>query len=338
MNAQDNNQDYQVVFINPSLNYMTQTSILNKRVDKDIPNQETPHIGIAYLMGALKKNGIKYKYIDLGSEHTISDSLFTYVNQLNPTIVALSAFTADIKNAAQIAKEIKSRFHNVYTVVGGPHANAFPLKTLEEFECFDFCFFADGEKSIVQLVKNIKEGKQYEFIPNVVSRYNKKMKIDYPEDLDDLPFPDWESFDLSKYGGSYPHRTKLELPIITGRGCPYKCTFCCRSLGDKIRRRSVSSVISEIEHNIQQYACEAICFIDETFIFHDKWTQEFLSQMIDKGINNKIKWSCSTRVSNMNPDLLKQMKAAGCYYIFFGMESADNDTLKRIKKKIWRMQ
>jgi radical SAM superfamily enzyme YgiQ (UPF0313 family) len=95
-------------------------------------------------------------------------------------------------------------------------------------------------------------------------------------DLNNLPFPAWDMFDLTKYPGTYPHRTKLELPMIIERGCPYKCTFCCRVLGDVPRRRSVNSVMGEIEHNILKYQCESIVFLDETFMGNPKWTEEFL--------------------------------------------------------------
>jgi anaerobic magnesium-protoporphyrin IX monomethyl ester cyclase len=332
MNGVNNNCE--IIFINPALNTMTKPKINSKRVDKSIPNQETPHIGIAYLMSALKMNDISFEYVDLGVKETLEDDFYSYIEEKKPLFIGFSAFTSEIINAAQIATKIKERCPDTYIVVGGPHVIALPLETLEEFECFDYVIFADGEEALVRLISNVKKGLIDKFIPNVVSKYNKKMELSLPENLDDIPFPAWEEFDLSCYGGTYPHRTKLELPMVTGRGCPYKCTFCCRSLGNKMRRRSVSSIIAEIEYNIKTFGCESIAFLDETFISQKKWTDEFLSLMIEKGINKKISWSCSTRVSNMNPDLLKQMNEAGCYYIFFGLESADNNTLKRIKKGI----
>lgn len=122
--------------------------------------------------------------------------------------------------------------------------------------------------------------------------------------------------------------------MVTGRGCPFKCVFCCRALGNKVRRRSVESVIGEIEHNIERFGCESIGFLDETFVLQKKWSDDFFSTMVRKGLNKKIKWGCCTRVSDTSPELFAQMREAGCYNIFFGMESADDATLKQIKKGI----
>jgi radical SAM superfamily enzyme YgiQ (UPF0313 family) len=89
-----------------------------------------------------------------------------------------------------------------------------------------------------------------------------------------------------------------------------------------------------MKHNIAEYGCESVAFLDETFAVNKKWADEFFANMISSGLNKQITWSCSTRVSNMSPELLRRMRDAGCYYIFYGLESADNSTLKRIKKGI----
>jgi anaerobic magnesium-protoporphyrin IX monomethyl ester cyclase len=156
--------------------------------------------------------------------------------------------------------------------------------------------------------------------------------------VDGIPFPAWEEFDLSKFPGTNPHGTQLELPMITGRGCPFNCIFCCRYLGNKCRRRSVDSVIAEITRNVDEFGCEAIAFLDDTFILNMKWTEEFFEKMRKTGLDKKIKWSCTTRVSDATPDLLKKMKSAGCYYVFFGFESANDYILKIAKKAIKREQ
>jgi len=169
-------------------------------------------------------------------------------------------------------------------------------------------------------------------IPGVITRGKRDLSWNPIQNLDELPFPAWDQFDLIKYPGTYPHRTQQELPMITGRGCPFRCTFCCRALGNVARRRTVPNVIDEIEQNIDKFGCESIAFLDETFILNKRWADEFFDTMISRGLNNKISWSCSTRVSNTSAELFLRMKKAGCYYIFFGFESADDNTLKRIRK------
>jgi anaerobic magnesium-protoporphyrin IX monomethyl ester cyclase len=102
--------------------------------------------------------------------------------------------------------------------------------------------------------------------------------------------------------------------------------------------RSSLRATSEIERNIEDFGCESICFVDETFMFDLKWCNELFEQMIRRRLNKKITWSCSTRVNNVSPKLFSLMKRAGCYYVFFGLESGDNTILKTIKKRITRDQ
>jgi len=78
--------------------------------------------------------------------------------------------------------------------------------------------------------------------------------------------------------------------------------------------------------------------MDETFMFDLKWCNELFEQMIKRGLNKKISWSCSTRVNNVSGELFSLMKRAGCYYVFFGLESGDDTILKKIKKRITTAQ
>ncbi len=326
------------LFVNPSLNWEEdQKKKISMRVNEDIPNQETPLIGIAYLLSIGKKLGYNVKYIDMVMDSYSLDRLLEYLSENKPPIVGLTGFTVQIKTAAYIAAKIKERFPDIKICVGGVHVTPVPKQTLDEFPIFDFVICGEAELIFQDIIKNINDIKKLSEITGVVTREKNiegKVLWNYIKNIDDLPFPAWEEFDLTKYPGSYPHRTKLELPMIAGRGCPFQCVFCCKALGSAIRLRSVSSVISEIERNIKDFGCQSISFIDETFTLNKKWTEEFFDEMIKRGLNKKISWSCSTRVNDMTPEFLKRMKAAGCYYIFYGMESADDETLIRIKKNI----
>lgn len=304
------------------------------RINKNIPNQETPHIGMAYLLAVAKRAGLKAKYIDMVMEGFSQDRLLDYVAKTKPRLIGFTAYTIQIKAAGAIASVIKKKFPFIKICIGGPHASAIPKETLKEFPAFDFVICGEGEELLPKIFDVFDNENDIEKLKGIVTRKKKDISWAPIKNLDDLPFPAWKEFRLSLYPGTYPHRTKLELPMIAGRGCPYRCVFCCRSLGEYCRHRSVASVIAEIEHNIKEFGCESIAFLDETFVANINWINDFLDTFIKKKLNKKVSWSCSTRVSNVTPGLLKRMKEAGCYYIFYGIESADNKTLKRIKKYI----
>jgi radical SAM superfamily enzyme YgiQ (UPF0313 family) len=325
-----------LLLINPSLNWkFDQEKKITLRIEEDIPNQESPHLGVAYLLAIAKRNGIRAKYIDMVMDAFYVDQIIDYVKQTNPSLVGFTSFTYQVRTSASIAASIKNSLPHITTCIGGPHATALPKETLKEFPEFDFVVCGEAEKllpKIFEIIENERSLKKLDKLDGVATRTKVDISRFFPEDLDDLPFPAWEEFGLSKYPGASPHRRRLELPMITSRGCPYRCTFCCRVLGDTVRRRSVSSVIAEIERNVEEFGCEAIAFLDETFVLSKKWADEFFTTLIERGLNKKIIWSCSTTVSNFSLELARQMRAAGCYYVFFGFESADDEILKRIKK------
>ncbi len=322
-----------ILFVNPSYNGHEERFLsVKKRIEPHIPNQETPHIGIAYLISYAIKHGINAKYIDMIAEEYSIDSLMDIIAKDSPRVIGFTAFTEQIKIAGYFGSIIREKYPNIWIFAGGPHVTAIAKESLEEFESFDFVVSGEGESLLLSIVEATKI-EDLDNVHGVLTRYNnKKHMLFYHNDIEHLPFPEWSKFNLSKYGGMYPHRTNRELPMITSRGCPFKCVFCCRSLGDIQRRRTIRSVINEIIYNIDNYGCESIAFCDETFILNINWFKEFSSEMKRLGLNKKISWSCSTRTRGMTPELATEMKSAGCYYIFFGTESADDNTLKIIKK------
>jgi len=273
------------------------------------------------------------KFIDMVAESISIDKFLQYINISKPTLIGFTALTVQIKSAGCLAKEIKKQFPDILICVGGIHATVMPKETLEEFDAFDFVVCGEGELVILNIFDNLKKGIPLSTIKGVVTKGKTDFSFDVIEDLDSLPFPAWEELDLNIYGGIYPHRTKLELPMSTSRGCPFHCIFCVRPHGRYRRHRSAASVISEIERNISEFGCESIAFIDETFIADLKWSSKLFDSMIREGINKNIIWSCETRVDITSPELFRLMKEAGCYYVFFGLESADDAILYNAGKK-----
>ena len=327
----------ELLLINPSLDFeRDQGKLRSLSVESEIPRQQSPHIGIGYLLATAKLTGLQAKYIDMVAYGVSTDQLLQYINGNTPLLIGFTAFTIQIKAAGFIAEEIKKHFPHIPIGVGGAHATIIPKKTLEEFNSFDFVVRGEGELALRQILENLvnKQDTSFSSIKGVATRDKKDLSYDEIKDLDSLPFPAWEEFDLTKYPGADPHRTKLELLVSTSRGCPFSCVFCCRPFGRRRRRRAITSIIKEIERNINDFGCEAIYFTDETFIVDLEQSEELFHSMIKRGLDKKIRWSCEARVDIASPELFRLMKRAGCYYVFFGFESGDDTVLKNAEKGI----
>jgi len=320
------------LLINPCANLNSERLRKDKmKVDEKIQRQQPPHMGMGYLLAISKKENINTKYVDMAAYEIDVDGILKIIKDTHPTVVGFTAFTVQIKSAAYVAEKIKENFPDIVIGVGGPHTTAIPFETLSEFSTFDFVVCGESENLFPKILNNLND---LSVIPGIITRKLSKTVNNKLLDLDSIPFPAWEEFDLSKYPGSDPHRTKLELPIVTSRGCPFTCNFCSRMFGKRRISRSVESVIAEMERNIVDFGCEALTVLDETFTVNPTWNEKLFTTMIDKGINKKLKWSCSTRVDTVTPELFKLMRKSGCYYIFFGFEHGDDEMLKIMGKRV----
>ena len=340
-----------ILLINPSLDpTRDQKYFKSLKLQDDVERQQSPYLGIAYMIAVAKQHGLKIKYHDMPSCGVTVEEVLNTIKTQKPTLIGLRCFSVQVQEANEIAKLIKKYHPTSNICVGGPHAASIPEETLNEFEGFDFVIGGEVEYVILDVVRGLKDGTPIQNIHGVVSREGgeileskmfrswqenpKRIHTGWPEvkDLDKLPFPAWEEFDLDMYPGADPHLSALELPMSTSRGCPSACGFCYRQFGRGRKNRSVESVLAEIEHNMNEFGCESITFCDETFTSSKEWCTELFTKMIDRGISKKLRWSCETRIDAISLDFMKLMKEAGCYYIFFGFESGSDRILKTSMK------
>jgi radical SAM superfamily enzyme YgiQ (UPF0313 family) len=340
-----------MLIINPSTDMKRDKKYFEGlKIQSNIPRMQTPFLGIGYMLSVGREAGLKYKFVDMVAYSTSIKEILDIIEETKPTLIGFRAFSVQIEEANAIAKLIKDRHPDQQICVGGPHSAAIPEETLNEFKYFDFVIGGEVEYVLTKVIVALKDEIPIHNLHGVVSREGgktleskafrswqenpKRVMTGWPEveDLDKLPFPAWDEFDLSKYLGLDPHQTRCELPVSTSRGCPYACGFCYRQFGRGRKNRTVDSVIAEIEYDINEFGCEAIVFCDETFTASEEWCTELFTKMIDRGISKKIRWSCETRVDVVSKDLMLLMKQSGCYYIFFGFESGSDRILKESMK------
>ena len=153
--------------------------------------------------------------------------------------------------------------------------------------------------------------------------------------MDEIPFPARHLIDINKYKPSPQHYKRLPMTtMITSRGCPFACKFCSsRSVWTrKYRKRSVDDVIKEIKHLQEFYSVKDINFWDDLWGVNDVWIIELCDKLKEEDID--ISWTCELRVDSVAPEVLRKMKEAGCWAIFYGMESTDQELLDIVNKNI----
>ncbi|MDH7506528.1 MAG: radical SAM protein [Candidatus Thermoplasmatota archaeon] len=319
--------------------------------DVNIPQKISsyhPPLGLLYLGSILEDEGHKVEVIDFLAEKY---PLKTLLNNLSSTdVVGITVFssaykesiyggryTFAYKESAKVADFIKRIDSDLPILIGGPHCTIQPEKSLTEISSADICLEGDGEEVIKEIVKTIEGTKNLSDLPGVYYRKNNQIKKGKPakiiENLDTIPFPARHLVDKYDYGKtlkSYFFKPKFT-SIITGRGCPYNCSFCTRNaLGYRIfRKRSVENVVSEIQEINEKY--DSVMIVDDTFFADEKRANQIIDKLIEIGIDIEI-YIQGARVDIAKKDTYIKMKKAGVKHLYYGLESGNQDVLNFYNK------
>lgn len=300
---------------------------------EDIVEEDNTHlrIGIASIAAYLKSNNIDVTIIDSNDINEIKEKIKEY----NPDIVGFPAYTFEIFDSAETATIVKKIKPQVLVVVGGAHPSAMPKETLEEFPVFDVAVFGEGEQTLLEIAKGVEfkniRGIAYRDSGQIIQ--NEKREL--IEDLNFLPFPAWDLYDLKKYKDKRGENF-LYLPVESARGCPFSCIFCYRIAGKIMRYKIPEKIVDEIENNIKKYNANKIYFVEGTFGVNKKHTIALYDEIIKRKITGKVSFEVSTRVDVIDKEILSKMKEVGVVDIGFGIESGDDFILKKVGKNTSR--
>jgi radical SAM superfamily enzyme YgiQ (UPF0313 family) len=301
-------------------------------------NYRPPHLGLGMIASFLRSKNYHVKVFDL--------NYFSYTKFLeeiqidHPFAVGITSPTEYLTSVKIIVNAIKKISKKIITILGGPHVSAIPERTLTEIRNLDFGIIGEGEYTIYELLEHIRNNSDYSRTNGICYRKDMRVLVNparpFIENLDLLPFPAWDLFDLNKYSsfgikGSFQ---SPELPILTQRGCPYQCVFCQKVLGSIVRSRSLENILKEIKYNYFQLKINRFAIIDETFTFNKEKIINFCKHLIKTKLNRVISWWCTTRINLLDEEIIKYMKCAGCRLVSFGLESGDTKILEKINKGI----
>lgn len=310
--------------------------VVNRRVSTYVE----PHLGLAYVAAYLREKGRRVRVEDACAGQSSLADVEKLLMEEQPRVLGLTAPTVSIRDAAAVAGIAKEVSPDTATVIGGYHATAIPAGTLEEFAAFDFAVAGDGEETFFELAGALlSDGNVPEGIRGIAYRRDGKVVWDggrdYLEDLDALPLPAWDLFDLRHYRSHYDvNKGELELPLVTSRGCPNRCVFCARATGSRVRARGIEGIRREVRRDIDEFKMKTLILMDESFTLVRRRAVEFCGMMIAEGFNERVDWLCMTRVDRVDAGLLKLMREAGCGHISFGIESGSQEVLDASLKGI----
>ena len=287
-----------------------------------------PSLGLMYLSASLRRAGYTVRHID----HTFLErrEVLAEIDRLRPSVIGIYCMITMQDEAFSLAADVRGR---ALTVVGGPY----PSGEVEPFlDGFDLVAIGEGEETIVEIMRHLDD-RRFEEIPGLAFKRDGEVVRTEPrvrtKDMTSLPLPYRGDVPNSDYIAYWRRHWKdATTPLMSTRGCPFRCEFCHKSVfGDLFSSRSAESVVEEMRE-IAALGYDHVWMSDDIFTLNYKRTFA-LAEAIEAA-HLPLTWECLSRVTQVDHELFRQMRLAGCKRVFFGIESGDEDVLKQMRKGI----
>jgi len=298
-------------------------------------------LGLAYIAAySRSKTNDQREILDTEVEGLNYDQIKDRIKRSNPDICGFNCPTPTMAHVGRLTALIKQTLPACQVILGGIHPTVMPQRTMEETEA-DFAVIGEGEITFYELVLAIKQGQaNFSKIKGLAWRDGQKIIINGPRDfiknLDELPFPARDLFNLKLYYSAPTKKVSEEnaTPILTSRGCPFNCIHCCSRVvwQGHLRFRSAQNVLAEIEECVNKYDLREFNFFDDTFTANRQRVLDICAKIKEKGLT--IAWDIRTRVNTVDEELLRAIKAAGCQRIHYGVEAGTQKILNVLRKGI----
>ncbi len=295
-------------------------------------------LGTLYVASSLERAGHQVRFLNGAflSHQAILDQLDAF----RPEWVGIYATTFGWPRAERTAADVTERHPEAFVCAGGPYPIAEGERCLDYARGFDAAVTGEGERTVVEMVGRLERRESLEGVAGLVYREGDAVKVNPPRpllrNLDELPFPDRRLLgDANLYlPPPATYRRKPVAVMLTSRGCNRHCIFCFqmdKSRRSGIRYRSVENVLEEIELCLRQGFRE-IKFIDDTFAEDRERALRLAGEIRRRGLD--FTWFASACANQVDPEMLRAFKDAGCWAILFGIESGVQKNLNTLRKGI----
>jgi anaerobic magnesium-protoporphyrin IX monomethyl ester cyclase len=301
-------------------------------------------IWLAYAAGLLESHGFEVALVDGPGEDIGTQAVTERARAFQPQLCVVATTTPSIKNDIAAAAALKEAT-GAFTVLVGTHTSAVPLETLGEAPGVDAVTVSEYDWTVLELAERIAGGAPLDLasILGLVWRREdgelvRNAERPFQRDVSELPhvarvyrrhfFGHWKRY-------FYAITRSPVVTIVTGRGCPYKCTYCLfpqTLTGHLYRRRSVEAVVDEFKYIEREFPGVREVFIeDDTLTVDTKRCRRLAEEMIRRRV--RVRWTANARC-DVDFETLSLMRRAGLRLLCVGVESADQEILDGVKKQI----
>lgn len=294
-----------------------------------------PPISLLYLGGALEEADKVVAVLDVDEASATEMELIERLKQESPDLVGIPLFSSTLAEADSLIRRIKQEIPSCCILMGGPHPTVRGEEVLKDFPSCDFVLRGESEKSIVELVNTLEEGRSVQNVHGLSYREKTAIRHNadagYEKELDRIAMPARHLLKTAYAKQTYwriGHRGTTDV-MITSRGCPYNCNFCFR-ISKKYRTRSPENILEELSA-IRSMGTRSVHVMDDLFVWNKPRFLRIVQMIKDRNLDMEMK--VRARVNFIDEEMLSAMKEAGVRGVVFGVESGSQKMLDMMNKR-----
>ena len=322
-------------------NRNNQLKVLFIRTTSQSDDGFVPPLGLLYLSAVIREKypTVIIKIVDYAVDGYSPYSLAQMAKSFNPDIIGFSSMTHEFSTFRDLVSFIRKTCPDALYLSGGPLAT-YNYEEIFETCQIDFALRYEAEITLIQLIESFYEGVEPHLVDGIVYKKNGGLQVNpqqqFIENLDQLPIPAWDLIDIRRYSSisnwNGVQKEKVYAPVMTSRGCPYRCSYCHSMFGKKYRTRSSDHILKELRYLHDSFGVREIHFIDDVFNLLKERTQEICQKIIDSGMRLALAFPNGVRADIMTDEILDYLKRAGTYKINYAIETVTPRLQSEIKK------
>lgn len=298
---------------------------------------------VASQLRAARGERLQLKLTDTGIGELSDDDIRAQLAEFGADAVILYALSWEAGQVHAVAAMAKQLNPDVTVIVFGQLAT-FSSQYLCEDPHIDYVVVGEPELTVAELIAALTGGGDVGTVAGLAYRDNGTVRTTaprvYPDNIDQFEIlPEmWDMIGVRRYA-RYENwngaiKEDFYIPILTQRGCPFKCTFCRETYGKKFHARSPQHVVAEIKDLHERYGAKEFHIYDPVFNYDNERAKEICRLIIASGMKISLAFPHGVRADIMTEDLLTLMRQAGTYKLVYGIESASRRLQKAFRKNL----
>ena len=320
-----------------------------QRLDRRMRNTSRPvvlvgfldqgNLGLGYLTATLRRFGYRVVVVDIERP---KEEMLEIIRTERPLMIGFSMiFQFYVDRYDRLLRYLRRRGVDCHFTMGGHFPSLSHDAAMRALPALDSIVQFEGELTLLHIADRISTGREWRDVPGLVCWRKGEITVNPPgmylHDLDWLPWPD-RDYEPEKILGL------SAMPLLASRGCARTCSFCSihtfyrTAPGKVVRIRNPARIVEEMSHLHHERGISIFLFQDDDFPLFGRvwqqWAREFVAELHAARLPGRIIWKINCRADAVDAALLAEMRDAGLYLVYMGLESGSDEGLKTLNKEI----